>query len=284
MLLFYCDDMKKFIIGFIFIVSIILVFGFLITPYQIKVKETTISISDIEDSYNGLKIVQISDILISKSTDIEMLETVVEKINNIEPDIVIFTGDLINKEYTPTDTDIKVITKYLNSIECTLYKYASIGDNDLSNLSTYKLIMNDSNFIILDNSSTYLFYKSNKPIKITGITNLDNISNSLTIDDNYDTSLNIVLSHYPDYIDNLASEDIDIMFSGHSLLGQVRIPFFGGIIKRNGASKYIDNYYEVNNIKLYVSGGIGTENIKFRLFNKPEINLYRIERGCSEIK
>ena len=83
--------------------------------------------------------------------------------------------------------------------------------------------------------------------------------------------------HYPDYIDDLSFENT-IALSGHSLKGTIRIPFYGGIIKKVGAKKYIDDYYEVGTNKLYVSGGIGTENVKFRFNNKPEINIYRLEK------
>ena len=66
----------------------------------------------------------------------------------------------------------------------------------------------------------------------------------------------------------------DLILAGHSLKGQIIIPFFGGLLKKDGANKYTSDYYKHNNTLMYVSGGIGTETISMRLFNTPEINLY----------
>ena len=45
-----------------------------------------------------------------------------------------------------------------------------------------------------------------------------------------------------------------------------------------GSKKYYENYYKVNDTDLYVSSGIGESRINFRLFNKPSINFYRINK------
>jgi len=230
-ILFYRGYMKKFIISLIVILILILLTGF-ITPLNTKVVEKDIATSSLEESYKGLKIVQISDILINSSKDVSKLDSLVKKINNLNPDVVIFTGDLVNNKYSLSNEDKSNIINYLNSIECSLYKYAIYGDNDLNNITLIEELLTSSNFIILDNKSTYLFYKSTKPIKITGITGIDKISNALVMEDDLETTLNIVLTHYPDYVDTIKDYGIDIVFAGHSLKGQVRIPFYGGVIKR----------------------------------------------------
>ncbi len=153
-----------------------------------------------------------------------------------------------------------------------------MGDNDLDKIEVFQDIMKSSEFIILDNESNYLFYKDNTPLKITGITSLDNVEKALQISDELETNKTIVITHYPDYVDTLSNHNIDIVLAGHSLQGQVKIPFVGGIIKKTWAKKYLGSYYQVQNTKLYVSSGLGTEGIQFRLFNKPEVNLYRLNK------
>ena len=139
--------------------------------------------------------------------------------------------------------------------------------------------MTDSDFIVLDNESKYIFYKDLTPIKITGITDTSDIKKALTTTDDLDVSFNLVITHQPDNIDELVNYDVNLVLAGHSLLGQIRLPFIGGIIKKEGAKKYIDNYYEVNDTIMYVSSGLGIDNnYYFRLFNKPEINLYRLSQ------
>ena len=68
----------------------------------------------------------------------------------------------------------------------------------------------------------------------------------------------------------------NLILAGHSHHGQIRLPLIGAIILPDGAKKYYNGYYEFNKTKLYISNGIGTSTINFRLFNKPSFNLYRI--------
>ena len=265
--------MKKIIIYLIALLIGILLYAHFIETKNFKITEQSIQ-ANISESFNGFKIVQFSDLLIASTKTIDDLEEIVNEINNLKPDIIVFTGDLIKKDYDIKDNEIEKIKELLKNLNCTLYKYATIGDNDQEN---YKEIMTDSDFIILDNESNYIFYQDITPIKITGITDVSDLEKALSISDDLDASYNIVITHQPDNIEILATYDIDLVLAGHSLLGQIRLPFIGGIIKKDGATKYIDNYYKVNDTIMYVSSGLGIDNnYYFRLFNKPEINLYRL--------
>lgn len=267
--------MKKVLIAMIILLSFVLIDGFFINPNGFKIAEKKIYVDNLPESFENFKILQISDLLISNKKDINRLKNIKAKSNERKPDIIVFTGDLINSKNDLTDNDINDIIDILKSLECNLYKYSVIGDNDQKNIDLFNKIMNNSGFKILDNESTYLFYKDINPIKITGINTID----VKTVETNEELTpiFNLVLMHYPDYADNL-SFDNAIALSGHSLKGKIRIPFYGGIIKKDGVKKYIDDYYEIGTNKLYVSGGIGTENVKFRFNNKPEINFYRLEK------
>ena len=268
--------MKKIILIFILLIIGIVLYARFVEPNNYKITETQIKIDNLSDAFDGFKIVQFSDLLIGSTKNISDLENIVNDINNIDADIIVFTGDLISNDYNTSENETERIIELLQSLECTLYKYAIIGDNDSNN---YKEIMTDADFIVLDNSSNYIFYQDIIPIKITGITDSNNIEKALEISDNLETSYNIVLTHEPDNLDEIAQYDVDLVLAGHSLLGQIRIPFVGGIIKKDGAHKYVDSYYETNNTKMYVSSGLGIDNnYYFRLFNKPEINLYRLTK------
>lgn len=263
---------KVLIISFILIISIIL-YGFIINPKGFIIKSEEIKVDNLSTSFEGFKILQLSDFYLKKSNDLKAIEKIALKVKELKPDIIIFTGDLLDKENTLNNKDITKLKEILNNMETTLYKYAIYGDND--KFDEYTTIMEESGFKILDNESKYIFYKDVKPIKITGITNLIDIDNSLSLDD-LDTTLNIVITHYPDNFDTLKNKDVDIVFAGHSLNGQIRLPFYGGIIKNEGSKKYVSGNFLENNTKLYISGGISQEKINFRLFNKPEINLYTL--------
>ena len=74
----------------------------------------------------------------------------------------------------------------------------------------------------------------------------------------------------------IKDKDFDLVLSGHSHGGQVRLPIIGKIITPPGSKKYYDEYYNVNDTKMYVSYGLGTSLLRLRLFDHPSFNLYRI--------
>lgn len=268
--------MKKFfLVIFIFIICLVL-YGFFINPKGFKIVSKNIEVQNLSDSFDGFKILQLSDFLIKDKNDLNRIQNISKKVNDLKPDIIVFTGDLLYKNNNLNNDDINKLKELLKNMDCTLYKYAVIGDND--EINKYSEIMNDAQFKILDNESNYIFYKDVKPIKITGLTNLDNVSKAISIDDNLDTTFNLVITHYPDYFETLKNDDIDVMLAGHSLNGLVVLPFYGGIISTEWSKKYKYGSYEENNSKLFISGGIGTPKIEFRLFNKPEINLYSLQK------
>lgn len=154
-------------------------------------------------------------------------------------------------------------------LEARLFKFAIIGDYDKKYLEIYQNILSESNFILLDNSSKLVYDQSDIPINFVGLTNTNDIQS--LYDNSYFT---ITLVHQPDLIKNISKSNI--ILAGHSLGGQIRLPFIGGIIKRSGADTYINDYYLIDQKQLYISNGIGTQDFSFRLFNKPSISLYRL--------
>ena len=93
--------LKKFIITLIillFIFLLIILYSYFIGSLGLKVKEYNVKNSNITDEFYGLKIVHISDIHYGYHSNKDRLEKVVKKINELKPDIVVLTGDLVNSE------------------------------------------------------------------------------------------------------------------------------------------------------------------------------------------
>lgn len=280
---------SKLKILFIIILIILILLGCIIiwsryvSTSGLIVNEKKVINSKLPESFKGLKVVHISDIHYGKTINKKQLSKVVDKINLINPDLVVFTGDLIDKDTEIKDKLIKDLADELKKINSKYGKYAVKGNHDYTSDSFLEIIEN-SNFTLLDNSYDLIYNEKNDSILISGL------SSNIKSEINYESALNyfnlegsnkdifsIVLMHEPDNVDELLkNRSIDLVMSGHSHGGQVRLPFIGPIIKINGAMKYPNEYYKVNNTDLYVSFGLGTSTYPFRLFNKPSINFYRI--------
>ena len=267
--------MKKIIFIIIIIFVSIFLYGKYIEVNNFKIKEYTISSEFIPESFKELKIIHFSDILYKANDNIKMLENIKDEINNENPDIIIFSGDLFSKGEKYTEDDISKITNILKDMKSSLFKFAVIGDNDQKYIDTYKDVLYESEFTLLDNENKLLFYKDSTPINIIGLTNLENISTLFEADVEYNYTLAII--HEPDYLEDLSKYEIDTVLSGHSLGGIINMPFYGGIITKDGARTYINDQYNLDNTNIFISNGIGYEKYNFRLFNTPSINSYRFK-------
>lgn len=279
--------MRKFIVitcVIVLIISGLLLYSRFIATSGLNVKEYKVVNDKISDEYHGLKIVHLSDIHFGSTITENDLDHLVNKVNELNPDIVVITGDIIDERIS---YDKNILIDYLKKIQSKLGKFAISGNHDLP-LDDFNSIVEESGFTNLDNTYKLIYANSNKPIIISGISS--NYSDSSNIDtktakfDNYIANLtddikpiySILLIHEPDFIDSLNIDNYDLILAGHSHGGQVKLPLIKKLYTPYGAKKYYDEYYKVNQTDLYISSGLGTSKLKFRLFNRPSINFYRI--------
>ncbi len=237
--------------------------------YGIIVREYANYNSYFPENLSGLKIVQFSDIHYNKYASIGKIEKIVNLINKTNPDIVIFTGDLISNDYQIDKETKEELMKELNNIKARIGKYAIKGDEDTDN---FKEIFDNTDFKILENTIEKIYIDSST---IDLIALNDNYQKEQIIKD--EDNFSIAIIHKPDLSDQIIKDyNVQIIMAGHSLNGQIIVPLIGPLIKKEGAKKYPSSYYRINNTDLYVSGGLGNINYEFRLFNHPSINFYRL--------
>lgn len=274
------SKLKKFLKIFliiIFVLTIIILYGRFIGTKGLIVKEYKIVNENFVDNFYGLKIIHISDIHYGDTTNQKDLEKIVDKINFIKPDIVFFTGDLYSNHLTDEKKNELIST--LKTINASIKKYAIIGNHEDENWDD---IIKEINFINLNNDYDLIYNNNNSSILIAGINTNDEINESTKkinefLDNTEDNIIyKILLLHEPDKILDFDYNKYDLILAGHSHNGQIRLPFIGAIYTPEGAKKYYDEYYELNNTKLYISSGIGTSTLKLRLFNRPSFNFYRL--------
>ena len=277
---------KKIIKIALFIIIITTAFFFYttyISTVMISTREYRIINKKIPDSFNGTKIVQFSDLHYGTTMIEENLSDIKKKINILKPDIIVFTGDLINRDYKMKTKDTEILTQKLKELNASLGKYAILGDEDNEEIIS---IYNQANFIVLRNENDLIYKSDNNPIILIGLSSL--INNEQDIEkgysyfngETYNSDIyTITLVHEPDSADDIInSYKTDLLLSGHSHNGNIRVPFINYTpIRKNGAKKYYQDYYNIDGTKLYISSGLGTNNASgIRLFCRPSINLYRL--------
>ena len=236
----------------------------------IIVKEYPIENVLIEESFHGIKIIQFSDIHYNQYIENKKIDTLINLINKTEPDIVIFTGDLIDINYQITNEEKEYLIAKFNTINPTIEKYAIKGEEDNQ---LFEEIFKNSNFKILENTIENI-YINNSFIQLIAV---DNNYNYELLKSKKENTYTIAITHMPDNTDNIINTfNPNLILAGHSHNGQVRIPFIGPLMKRENSKKYIDSYYKINDTELLISSGIGNTKYPLRLFNHPSINFIRL--------
>lgn len=265
------------------IITIILYARFIGT-IGLKTKEYTIKDKSIPSNFDGLKIIHFSDIHYKRAINQTKLNKIVEEINLINPDIVVFTGDLIDQDINLTNDDFKYLTEAFNKINSKYGKYAILGNHDYNRYDDVIKVYTNSNFKYLENTYDIIYNKNNEKIFIGGIGNitynLDDIDKTMEyFNNNNDINYKIILTHEPDITDTIIDNyNVNLILAGHSHNGQIRLPIIGAIYTPPGAKIYYDEYYKIDNTNLYISSGIGVSTVNYRLWNKPSINFYRINK------
>ena len=267
----------KIVIFLILLITTLVLYGLFINLKGFKVNEIPIY-SKFEDKYDGFKIVQISDIYYGNTVNKKDLKKIIDRINLIKPDIVVFTGDLLYKDTSRKDELIDLLKK----IEVNIDKYYITGDNDYNNNEVNE-IFDSSDFINL-NDTYNLIYKDKIPILIAGIStskNKTDIDEKLKSTIEYIDKNNIysmLIMHEPNVIEKFDYTNFNLILAGHNLGGVIKIPYIGGLILKENNYLYGKDYYNKKGTKIYISNGLGNDNINFRLFNKPSFNFYRLRK------
>ncbi len=281
------ENRKKLIIKIIKILIIIFLLGIVFVLYTTYVSNTWIIVNEkriinkkIPDSFNGSKIIHFSDLHYGTTMKMDELKKIVNLVNDRKPDLIIFTGDLVDDHYSLQGKEKEKLIKYLDEMDASIGKYAIIGEEDGVD---YNTIMTQGGFNVLNNTYDLVYKGDNNPILINGLSStlsgLGDINKALSYysEDNHNSNIySISIMHEPDNVDDFVNtNNSDLYFAGHSHLGEIRIPIIGNIRRIEGAKKYRNDYYEVSNSPLYISSGLGCDG-KFRLFARPSINFIRL--------
>jgi predicted MPP superfamily phosphohydrolase len=268
--------------------------GIFRTIYRFKVYRIKVSVDVLPNSIAGLRIVHISDLhLGSFNFRYHILERAVNIINNLEPDFIFFTGDLVNNHAW----ELKGWSNVLSKLKAKYGKFSVLGNHDYGDYSkwktkkskqsnfelikhfykkiAFKLLLNESNIISLKNEKIAIVGVENwgnPPFKQYG-----NLKKSL--EDVDDIPFKILLSHDPSHwVEEVVSNtNIALTLSGHTHGMQAGL----NIRKKEWSPikykyKQWAGLYKINSQHLYVNRGLGWLGFPGRLGMRPEITLLEI--------
>ncbi len=267
---------KKIIILLLTCIGILLITIYnakYVNTKDITVRKETLSSDKIDKNLDDLLICYFSDLHYGNYLDDSDLDNIAAKINEFNPDIIIFGGDLIDNPISG-DKQTK-LNNFLRSLNSKYGKYAILGDKDNEYLSQVTTIYNECDFRLLDNAFERI-YVDGSYINIVGI-NCNNPNYTSAYEGQNAIYYTIAITHYPDLADNLTSANTDYILSGHSLGGGVYIPLINLFNRPTGAMNYYKGKNTVNSMTLDISNGLGTIKNDARLFADAEIVIYKLK-------
>ncbi len=273
---------KSHILINIFIVLVVLLIGlYLYARYvehnKLIMKEYKIASDKIPENFSGVKIAHISDLYFGNTTNIKNVDTLVERVNTMKPDLILFTGNIYGNNIKKEEELIKSLSR----LESKLGKYAVKGKNDY--FKDYDSFMKSIGFNVLENNYELIYKDTITPIFLCGLNSSLKEEVSLVTCADYfketkEEFYQIYMIHESDNIKKLVDNtDANLVLTGNSLGGYIRVPIYGPLFKPTGSKNYMNEYYKFEDVEVFVSTGIGTDKYAYRFLNKPSFNLYRLK-------
>jgi predicted MPP superfamily phosphohydrolase len=255
---------------FVFLVVVCLVGYGIWNAKQIKMVSYNISIEK-TSVLKGLKIVLVSDLHLGHVNGYKQMESMVEKINTLKPDIVVMAGDVFDGSYDAVEKPDKIAASF-QSIESTFGTYAVLGNHDAGRTYTkmvtffsdsgVKLLQDE--VITIEEALTIIGRKDRTPIGEQGSKRKP--IEELAIGADPSKSV-IVLDHQPNGIQDARSIQADLLLSGHTHKGQ----FIPGNLITKKVFEIDYGHLKTGHLNTIVSSGLGTWGPPMRVGSKSEI-------------
>lgn len=266
--------------GFLILIATALLVYAHVEPYYPKFTQYQIKIPK---KFSPVTIVQLSDVHLQwpyRVVTREKLSKYVEKINSLNPDFIMITGDLISRYRTHNISarNVDDVQHAFSKLKAKQGIFGIIGNNDYCALDMLLDGLKQAGVTLLRNKSVRV-----GEVSISGIDSTKRLTKAKASLDNLkieEAPLKILLAHEPDIAIVSSEYDFDIQFSGHTHGGQCVAPFgLGPILLPHLGRKYSLGLYQVKNMLLYVTTGLGISPLpkpQVRFNNRPEIPLIKL--------
>jgi len=246
----------------------------LIERNDYEIIERTVRIQNLPDEFRGFTIGVMSDIHSSVFMTKPEMDDYVAALNNLKTDIIFVPGDFVNSQ---TD-EVYPFVEAFSSLHAPYGVFGCLGNHDYyADVDVVakevdgcgiKLLRNDAVKIMKGSSFINLVGVDDIPIGGKPEPYLEHALSSVQ-----NPNPRILLCHKPYYLETFASHNIDLTLAGHTHGGQIVFARVGNMVVCPAAlfSKYVWGLYKSGNSQMYITRGIGTVGVPFRINCPPEI-------------
>ena len=230
-----------------------------------------LGVAGLDSAFYGYRIVHITDIHYGHWVTQERLEGIVALINEQKPDLVVNTGDFIS--YVLDEVAPEMV-QALQKIDAPDGSLAVMGNHDhWMGANRVRPVLREAGLTLLDND-VYPVRRGEAVLYVAGVDNVtvgaDDLTAVLTKLPNDGPAL--ILAHEPDFADEAAAtQRFFLQLSGHSHGSQIILPRIGPLLRGHHFKKYPAGRYQVGDMALYTSHGVGTHTFRLRINCPPEI-------------
>ena len=248
-----------------------------------EITQTDLWLNRLSPAHDGLRIAQLTDLHHSLFTPLEEIQRAVHLTNHLRPDVVALTGDYV----TLSPAYIWPVARALGKLRARFGVFAILGNHDFRvDAEEITRALRAQRIHVLRNAHHALRSHSGN-LWVAGVDDLwweaADIRAALRSIPARDPK--ILLCHNPLGIHMAAAHGIDLMLSGHTHGGQVRLPMFGSVYGRSKlGERFVEGWNRLDGTQIYVSRGIGKVLVPLRFGCPPEITLLRLRRPRAAAK
>lgn len=274
-------------IGVQFFGTLLLIYGFYFEPHSIQITHKKIISKKIHPGQT-IHILHLSDLHIERITRRE--KQLIEKIHQLSPDVILFTGDILNLSYLHDPEAWNAAQEIIQQWNAPGGVFLVSGSPAVDLPEIMPEILKGLPLQRLNDEQKSIEIRGQK-ISLIGLTCThlpfeDGPTLKSIIEGQNGVDFTILMYHSPDLAPIAAQYPIDLQLSGHTHGGQVRLPFLGSLVTGSlYGRKFQAGPYCIENMLLYISRGIGMEGAgapRVRFLCPPEIILWEIS-GPKEI-
>jgi uncharacterized protein len=247
----------------------------MIERYLVEINHYRIPIPRLPESFNGLRMVHLTDFHFGPLVSKAFIARVIGKVNRLSPDVVVCTGDYVQAR--DPEEEIDVVWPIVSKLRAVHGVYSVLGNHD-------HWAGTDKSLEWLNRSGQNVrhtckpIYKGKDRIVIGGAGDL--WEDTLHIDRCFSTTdegdCRILLTHNPDSVDTVFKTPLSLILSGHTHGGQVCIPFYGPPLLPVRNKSYASGLIATNKGTLFVNKGIGWAIYPVRFNCLPEIAVLQL--------